>query len=86
MSSMKGIPVYRGSSLVRFHWVCVFKTTYLPISGETPWFDLPLIKDVVGYCKQCFPMVEYALGNTPTYVGGSMGYLLCGTNPVSIDN
>ncbi|XP_041349050.1 spermidine synthase-like isoform X1 [Gigantopelta aegis] len=49
--------------------------------GETPWFDLPLIKNVIGYCRQCFPTVEYALGNTPTYTGGSIGYILCGTNP-----
>ncbi|XP_041349262.1 spermidine synthase-like [Gigantopelta aegis] len=49
--------------------------------GETPWFDLPLIKNVMGYCRQCFPTVEYALGNTPTYLGGSIGYILCGKNP-----
>ncbi|XP_046558845.1 spermidine synthase-like isoform X1 [Haliotis rubra] len=49
--------------------------------GETLWFDLPLIKQMISYCRDVFPTVAYASGNTPTYPGGHMGFLLCSTNP-----
>lgn len=48
--------------------------------GETTWFDLPLIKRMLTDCRSIFPRVAYATGNTPTYAGGSMGYMLCSAN------
>ncbi|GFS16082.1 spermidine synthase [Elysia marginata] len=32
-------------------------------------------------CKEVFPSVGYALGNTPTYISGVMGYLLASNQP-----
>lgn len=49
--------------------------------GETPWFDLPLITRMLRDCHSIFPKVAYAVGNTPTYVGGQMGYMLCSLDP-----
>ncbi|KAK7087634.1 spermidine synthase-like [Littorina saxatilis] len=49
--------------------------------GETTWFDLPLIKRMLKDCRSIFPRVAYAVGNTPTYVGGQMGYMLCSSDP-----
>ncbi|PVD33102.1 hypothetical protein C0Q70_08551 [Pomacea canaliculata] len=48
--------------------------------GETPWFDLPLIKRMLTDCRSIFPCVAYAVGNTPTYTGGLMGYMLCSSD------
>lgn len=49
--------------------------------GETSWFDLPLITRMLRDCHSIFPCVAYAVGNTPTYVGGQMGYMLCSSDP-----
>ncbi|GFO16368.1 spermidine synthase [Plakobranchus ocellatus] len=49
--------------------------------GETTFLDLPLIKDMASQCKEVFPSVGYAVGNTPTYVSGVMGYLLACNKP-----
>ncbi|KAL8562075.1 hypothetical protein ACOMHN_031846 [Nucella lapillus] len=45
--------------------------------GETSWFDMDLIKRILKDCQSLFPCVAYAVGNTPTYVGGQIGYMLC---------
>ncbi|RUS73881.1 hypothetical protein EGW08_018351, partial [Elysia chlorotica] len=44
--------------------------------GETVFLDLPVVTQMASSCKEVFPSVGYALGNTPTYVSGVMGYLL----------
>lgn len=48
--------------------------------GETSWFDMDLIKRILMDCQKIFPSVAYATGNTPTYVGGQMGYMLGSRN------
>ncbi|XP_076452625.1 spermidine synthase-like [Babylonia areolata] len=48
--------------------------------GETTWFDMDLIKRILEDCHNIFPCVAYAVGNTPTYAGGQMGYMLCSRN------
>ncbi|KAH9518624.1 hypothetical protein Btru_005809 [Bulinus truncatus] len=49
--------------------------------GLTPYIDLPYIKDLVSQCKDVFPKVGYAIGNTPTYTMGALGYLLVSSIP-----
>ncbi|KAK0060540.1 spermidine synthase-like isoform X2 [Biomphalaria pfeifferi] len=44
--------------------------------GLTPYTDLPFIKNLVAQCKDIFPKVGYATGNTPLYAMGTLGYLL----------
>ena len=61
-----------------------FTFYYLPLTGETSWFDLPLIQRMLNDCRGIFPQVAYAVGNTPTYAGGQMGYMLCSSDPVGL--
>nr|KAG5713162.1 hypothetical protein BaRGS_007689 [Batillaria attramentaria] len=49
--------------------------------AESTWFDLPVIKQMLTDCRSLFPLVGYAIGHVPTYVGGQNGYLVCGTDP-----
>lgn len=44
--------------------------------GETPFLDLEYIKKVLCQCKEVFPNVGYAVGHTPTYITGMMGYIV----------
>ena len=48
------------------------------------WFNLDLIKNMVGFCKTMFPRVAYAYTTIPTYPGGHIGFLLCSLNPVGL--
>jgi len=48
---------------------------------ESMWFNLDLIKKMVGFCKTMFPRVAYAYTTIPTYPGGHIGFLLCSLNP-----
>lgn len=50
------------------------------ISGETPFLDLNLIKQVLSQCKEVFPNVGYAVAHTPTYITGMMGYIVASPN------
>ncbi|CAL1534358.1 unnamed protein product [Lymnaea stagnalis] len=49
--------------------------------GLTTFTDMPYIKGMVEQCKDVFPRVGYATGNTPTYTHGIMGYLLASSIP-----
>lgn len=70
--------------------ICLFKQPYyeslkqalrpggiICSQGESIWFDLKLIKEMVKMCKNLFPTVDYASSYIPTYPGGQIGYLLC---------
>ena len=59
----------------------MWKSCYF--SGETPFLDLKLIKNVLGQCKEVFPNVGYAVGHTPTYITGMMGYIVLSPDAVS---
>lgn len=48
---------------------------------ESMWFNLDLIKGMVGFCRTLFPCVAYAYTTIPTYPGGHIGFLLCSLNP-----
>ncbi|BFZ18698.1 hypothetical protein BsWGS_21737 [Bradybaena similaris] len=49
--------------------------------GATTFTDIPFIIDMVTQCKEVFPRVGYATGNTPTYATGILGYLLASSIP-----
>ncbi|XP_005091551.1 spermidine synthase [Aplysia californica] len=49
--------------------------------GETPFLDLDLIQKVLSQCKEVFPNVGYAVGHTPTYISGMMGYIVASPDP-----
>jgi spermidine synthase len=49
--------------------------------GATTFTHLPFILDMVTQCKEVFPRVGYATGNTPTYATGILGYLLASSIP-----
>ncbi|KAK3706217.1 hypothetical protein RRG08_038480 [Elysia crispata] len=55
---------------------CLTEKGLICCQGETVFLDLPVIKEITASCKEIFPSVGYALGNTPTYISGVMGYLL----------
>ena len=41
------------------------------------FLDADFIANMVGFCKEVFPHVNYATGYVPTYPTGQMGYLCC---------
>ncbi|XP_077557203.1 spermidine Synthase isoform X1 [Haemaphysalis longicornis] len=49
--------------------------------GESMWFDLKLIAEMMDMCRTLFPVVNYASIYTPTYPSGQIGFLLCSTLP-----
>nr|XP_037278714.1 spermidine synthase-like isoform X1 [Rhipicephalus microplus] len=49
--------------------------------GESMWFDLKLIEEMMDMCRTLFPVVNYASIYTPTYPSGQIGFLLCSTSP-----
>ncbi|KCV70362.1 spermidine synthase [Fonticula alba] len=49
--------------------------------AESIWLDLPLIRDIVGYCAALFPAVNYGIVQIPTYPCGSIGLLVCSKTP-----
>ncbi|GAB6018562.1 hypothetical protein CHUAL_000257 [Chamberlinius hualienensis] len=51
---------------------------------ESMWFNLDLIKQMVTFCKTIFPVVAYAYTTIPSYPGGHIGFILCGTSPDTI--
>ncbi|XP_054720990.1 spermidine synthase-like isoform X2 [Uloborus diversus] len=49
--------------------------------GESFWFDLGMMREIVDICKSLFPVVDYASSYVPTYPGGQIGYVLYSKNP-----
>jgi len=50
--------------------------------AETVWLNLELISDMVSFCQELFPAVDYAYIAVPTYPSGQIGCLMCSNNPV----
>ena len=48
--------------------------------GECPWLHMNIIKDVIGFCKQLFSVVEFATISIPTYPCGQIGFVVCSTS------
>lgn len=49
--------------------------------GESFWFTMDLITNMISMCRTLFPVVEYASTYVPTYPGGQIGFFLCGKSP-----
>lgn len=41
------------------------------------WLHLDLIKEVHTFCRDLFPVVEYAYTTIPTYPSGQIGFVIC---------
>lgn len=48
--------------------------------GECLWLDLPLIKSIVDFSKDLFPVVNYGFTTIPTYPCGQIGFIMCSKN------
>eukprot|EP00118_Oscarella_pearsei_P026557 m.310088 g.310088 ORF g.310088 m.310088 type:complete len:290 (+) comp49483_c0_seq1:16-885(+) len=49
--------------------------------GECLWLHMPMIKEMMGFCRELFPVVSYCMTAVPTYPCGQIGFLLCSKNP-----
>lgn len=45
--------------------------------GESLWHYSDLVTRIIGFAGELFPTVSYAVGQTPTYPSGTIGYILC---------
>ena len=62
-----------------------FVSESLPVClAETIWLNLDLIKTMIGFCEELFPVVDYAQIAVPTYPSGQIGCLMCSINPVRL--
>lgn len=48
--------------------------------GECLWLDLSLIKSMVDFSKDLFPVVNYGFTTIPTYPCGQIGFIMCSKN------
>ena len=64
---------------------CVTNATSISLcfSGECLWLHIELIRDMMLFCKELFPVVDYGYCTVPTYPSGQIGFILCSKNPVS---
>lgn len=59
-------------------------TQKLIFPGECLWLHMDLIKGMLDFCKDLYPVVDYAYCTIPTYPSGQIGFVLCSTNAVSL--
>ncbi|GAB1607908.1 spermidine synthase-like [Argonauta hians] len=52
--------------------------------GESQWFDHVLLKEILTFAKELFPKVGYAYTQTPTFLGGECGFILCSKNQETV--
>ncbi|KAG2223353.1 hypothetical protein INT45_002848 [Circinella minor] len=52
--------------------------------GECMWLHLPLIKQVMDFCKDLYPRVEYGYTCIPTYPSGQIGHIMCSKDPEAL--
>ncbi|XP_065889956.1 spermidine synthase-like [Dysidea avara] len=45
--------------------------------GECQWLHLDLIKNIMSFCRDMFPVTSYAYTTIPTYPSGQIGFILC---------
>jgi len=48
--------------------------------AESMWLHLDTIVTITNFCKDIFPVVEYAYTSIPSYPGGSIGFVICSTD------
>ncbi|EGG16109.1 spermidine synthase [Cavenderia fasciculata] len=51
--------------------------------AESLWLHLDTVKGLTTFCKELFPVVEYAYTSIPSYPGGSIGLLICSKSNTS---
>lgn len=66
-----------------FFFLCVIYFC-LVFLGECLWLDLSLIKSMVDFSKDLFPVVNYGFTTIPTYPCGQIGFIMCSKNKVSL--
>ncbi|XP_014666010.1 PREDICTED: spermidine synthase-like [Priapulus caudatus] len=49
--------------------------------GECIWIDLELITKMNKFCRELFPVVDYATMSVPSYTCGQIGAILCSKSP-----
>jgi len=49
--------------------------------GECMWIHLGLIKDMMKFCDELFPVCNYGSTLIPSYPCGQIGFMLCSKNP-----
>ncbi len=56
--------------------------------GESIWHYASLIEKILTFAGDIYPSVSYAVGQTPTYPSGIIGFILCSLEEVSfhLDN
>ena len=52
--------------------------------GECQWLHIELIKTMMNFCRQLFPITRYAYTTIPTYPSGQIGFILCSNSKVSL--
>ncbi|CAG8770185.1 spermidine synthase [Gigaspora rosea] len=79
-------PVGPAESLFQYKYYELMKNALRPggvvaAQGECQWLHLKLIAEVRTFCRQLFPVVEYAYTTIPTYPSGQIGILVCSADP-----
>ncbi|CAG8842659.1 16338_t:CDS:2 [Gigaspora margarita] len=79
-------PVGPAESLFQYKYYELMKNALRPggvvaAQGECQWLHLKLIAEVRTFCRQLYPVVEYAYTTIPTYPSGQIGILVCSTDP-----
>merc|ERR1711998_782942 len=56
-------------------------TGSIAAQGENMWLHLPMIKEMMTFCRKKFSVVDYGYMSIPTYPGGQIGFLCCAKDP-----
>ncbi|KAF6028185.1 SRM [Bugula neritina] len=48
--------------------------------GECMWLHTKVIKNVLDFCAEIYPTVDYGFTTIPTYPSGQIGFILCSLN------
>ena len=46
------------------------------------WLHTEVIKSVMNFCKEDYPVVDYGYTTIPTYPSGQIGFILCSLSKV----
>ena len=79
-------PIGPAESLFRREYYELMKSALKPdgivcTQGECMWLHLDLIKEMQTFCRELYPVVDYAYCTIPTYPSGQIGFTLCSLNP-----
>lgn len=82
-------PVGPASSLFQKSYYELMKQALKPdgilsCQGECLWLHLDLIKDMLTFCREMFPVADYGYTTIPTYPSGQIGFIVCSKNPKTV--